>query len=169
MNKTLLALYGPQMESLRPRRAGQRPACLAPRIDSFRRDGVSHLAAEGRAFALVTGRGPAPANRPTLRILADHLAGPSATSRSLHDQPGPQANIADFYREMGDLFGVELQPPQPMGRNPGPPSSAGRKHIDGARSPGPILIVDEAQEIQPSVLSEATPCWRRQDWIPTSC
>jgi type II secretory pathway predicted ATPase ExeA len=64
----------------------------------------------------------------------------------------PQANIADFYREMGDLFGVELQP---HNRWAGTRVLRQRwqEHIDGALS-RPVLIVDEAQEIQPSVLSE---------------
>ena len=64
----------------------------------------------------------------------------------------PQANIADFYREMADLFGVELQP---HNRWAGTRVLRQRwqEHIDGALS-RPVLIVDEAQEIQPSVLSE---------------
>ena len=120
---------------------------VGPRIDSFRRR-VSHLAAEG-GFALVTGE-PGTGKSATLRILADHLAGQRDIKVCMISRP--QANIADFYREMGDLFGVELQP---HNRWAGTRVLRQRwqEHIDGALS-RPILIVDEAQEIQPSVLSE---------------
>jgi len=64
----------------------------------------------------------------------------------------PQANIADFYREMGELFGVELRPHNRWG---------GAKvlrqrwqgHIQTTLS-RPVLLVDEAQEMQSSVLAE---------------
>jgi general secretion pathway protein A len=64
----------------------------------------------------------------------------------------PQASIADFYRELGDLFSVELQPHNRW---------AGAKilrqrwqtHIESALS-RPVLIVDEAQEMAPAVLAE---------------
>ena len=64
----------------------------------------------------------------------------------------PQANIADFYREMGDLFGVELRPHNRWG---------GAKilrqrwqaHIQSTLS-RPVLLVDEAQEMQSAVLAE---------------
>ena len=64
----------------------------------------------------------------------------------------PQAGLSDFYREMGDLFGVQLAPHNRW---------AGFKvlrerwqtHIDAALS-RPVLIVDEAQEMLPAVLAE---------------
>ena len=64
----------------------------------------------------------------------------------------PQANIADFYREMGELFGVELRPHNRYG---------GAKilrqrwqaHIQSTLT-RPVLLVDEAQEMQPAVLAE---------------
>ena len=63
----------------------------------------------------------------------------------------PAGQLADFYREMGDLFGVELRPHNRW---------AGAKvlrqrwqtHIDASLS-RPMLIVDEAQELS-TVLSE---------------
>ena len=65
----------------------------------------------------------------------------------------PQANIADFYREMGELFGVELRPhiASPARKSC---DSAGRP-TSRAHCPGrPVLVVDEAQEMQSSVLAE---------------
>jgi type II secretory pathway predicted ATPase ExeA len=85
-----------------------------------------------------------------LRILAASLAAQRDVKLGVISRP--QANIADFYREMGDLFGVELQPHNRW---------AGAKvlrqrwqaYIDATLS-RPVLIVDEAQEIQPAVLAE---------------
>jgi type II secretory pathway predicted ATPase ExeA len=97
MNKTLLALYGLKWNPFAP----AVPASalhVGPRIDSFRRR-VSHLAAEG-GFALVTGE-PGTGKSATLRILADHLAGQRDIKVCMISRP--QANIADFYREMGPL------------------------------------------------------------------
>ena len=64
----------------------------------------------------------------------------------------PQSNLNDFYREMGDLFGVELRPHNRWGG-----FRALRErwlaHIDSTLV-RPVLLVDEAQEMQPTVLRE---------------
>ena len=57
----------------------------------------------------------------------------------------PQANLADFYREMGDLFGVELRPHNRWG-GAKVLRQRWQTHIDAALS-RPVLIVDEAQEM----------------------
>jgi general secretion pathway protein A len=64
----------------------------------------------------------------------------------------PQGSIADFYRELGHLFGVKLSPHNRY---------AGAKvlretwldHIESSTY-RPVLLVDEAQEMRPSVMSE---------------
>jgi general secretion pathway protein A len=85
-----------------------------------------------------------------LRILAASLATQRDVTVGVISRP--QANIADFYREMGELFGVEWRPHNRF---------AGAKilrqrwqaHIQGTLS-RPVLVVDEAQEMQSTVLAE---------------
>jgi type II secretory pathway predicted ATPase ExeA len=64
----------------------------------------------------------------------------------------PSSNLADFYREMGDLFGVELKPHNRWGG-----FKALRErwlaHLEGTLL-RPVLLIDEAQEMHPGVLSE---------------
>ena len=146
MNNKMLALYGLKWNPFAP----AVPAAalhVTTRLESFCWR-VQQLVGEG-GFALVTGA-PGAGKSAVLRILAASLA----TQRDMKVGviSRPQANIADFYREMGDLFGVELHPHNRWG---------GAKilrqrwqtHIDEALS-RPVLVIDEAQEMQPPVLAE---------------
>ena len=64
----------------------------------------------------------------------------------------PQSNLADFYREMGDIFAVPLRPHNRWGG-----FKALREvwfaHLETTRR-RPILLIDEAQEMSPAVLCE---------------
>ena len=146
MNHRLLALYGLKWNPFAPS-VPTEALHVGPRIDSFRRR-VRQLVAEG-GFALVTGA-PGAGKSATLRILAEHLAQQRDVTVGMITRP--QANIGDFYREMGDLFGIELQP---HNRWAGAKTLRQRwqAHIDGSLT-RPVLIVDEAQEVKPVVLSE---------------
>ncbi len=146
MNKTLLALYGLKWNPFSaqvPVEALQRTA----RIESFCWR-VEQLVGEG-GFAIVTGAAGV-GKSATLRVLAERLSGLRDVQVGVLSRP--QAGLADFYREMGELFGVELHP---HNRHGGAKVLRQRwqAHIDASLS-RPLLIIDESQEVMIPVLSE---------------
>jgi type II secretory pathway predicted ATPase ExeA len=146
VNKKMLALYGLKWNPFAPD-VPVEALHVSRRIETFCWR-VEQLVGEG-GFALVTGM-PGAGKSVTLRILAERLGNQRDARIGIVTRP--QAGLADFYREMGDLFGVELAPHNRW---------AGAKvlrdrwqtHIDAALS-RPVLIVDEAQEMPPAVLAE---------------
>ncbi len=100
-------------------------------------------------FALVSGVSGS-GKSATLRLLQSRLA--KAREVAVGVLSRPQASLADFYRELGDLFGVPLRP-----HNRWASAKALRdrwlQHIDTTLV-RPVLLVDEAQEMRPAVLSE---------------
>jgi len=100
-------------------------------------------------FALLVGD-PGLGKSSTLRILTERLdQHPEVEVRILESV---QCGLADFYRELGDLFAVPLRP-----HNRWNGFKALRErwqaHMDGCRT-RPVLLIDEAQLIKPAVLSE---------------
>src|SRR3984885_8251685 len=142
----MLALYGLKWNPFAPDGPVQ-ALQLTPRIDSFCCR-VQQLAGEG-GFALVTWA-PGLGKSVTLRVLSEPLAGLRDVQVGVLSRP--QAGMADFFREMGELFGVELHPHNRYG---GAKMLRARwqAHIDSSLF-RPVLIADEGKEMQFSVLNE---------------
>ncbi|NBW87944.1 MAG: ATP-binding protein, partial [Planctomycetia bacterium] len=100
-------------------------------------------------FALISGVSGS-GKSATLRLLQSRLANQREVTVGVLSRP--QAALADFYRELGDLFGVPLRP-----HNRWASAKALRErwlqHIDTSLV-RPVLLVDEAQEMHAAVLSE---------------
>ena len=64
----------------------------------------------------------------------------------------PQSKSADFYRELGDIFAVKLAPHNRWGGFKAL-RERWKTHVASSRI-RPVLLVDEAQEMSPEVLSE---------------
>ncbi len=146
MNKKLLSAYGLKWNPFAPD-VPVEALHVGPAIDSFCWR-VQQLAGEG-GFALVTGE-PGTGKSVALRILAERLGNQRDVRVGVLSRP--QAGLADFYRELGDLFGVELHP---HNRWAGARILRERwqTHIDSSLT-RPVLVVDEAQEMQSAVLGE---------------
>ena len=146
MNKKLLALYGLKFNPFAPDIPVE-ALQMTPRTESFCWC-VEQLVGEG-GFAVVTGA-PGVGKSVTLRMLAERLSGLLDVQVGVFSRP--QAGLADFYREMGELFGVELHP---HNRYNGAKLLRTRwqGHIDASLC-RPVLIADEGQEMQISLLNE---------------
>lgn len=147
MNKSLLSLYGLKWNPFSPELPTE-ALYTTQAIEHFCWRVEHHLVREG-GFALITGE-PGLGKSVSLRLLAERLARlPEVTVGAL---TRPQSNLADFYREMGEVFGVSLRP-----HNRWCGSRALRErwhaHIDSTLM-RPVLLIDEAQEMAPAVLSE---------------
>jgi len=147
MNKKLLALYGLKWNPFSVELPNE--ALLStPAIDNFCWR-VEHALVREGGFALITGD-PGTGKSVALRLLAERLG--QLRDLTVGAIAHPSSNLADFYREMGDLFGVELRPHNRWGG-----FKALRErwltHLETTLL-RPVLLIDEAQEMHPSVLNE---------------
>jgi type II secretory pathway predicted ATPase ExeA len=147
VSKKLHALYGLKWNPFTTELPTEALFCTK-KVESFCwRIEQGHVREGG--FALVTGE-PGSGKSVALRILASRLArlGEATVGALQH----PQSNISDFYREMGELFGVEFKP-----HNRWCSFKSLRErwllHIE-TTAMRPVLLVDEAQEMRSRVLSE---------------
>ena len=132
MNHKLLALYGLKFNPFSPELPVD--AIYVPsKIESFCWR-IEHAQIREGGFAMVHG---------------DPGSGKSIVLGAINH---PQSNLADFYRELGDVFGVPLRPSNRWG---GFKALRARwlAHMESTRCRA-VLLVDEAQEMTPQVLSE---------------
>ncbi|MBW6496397.1 MAG: ATP-binding protein [Burkholderiaceae bacterium] len=146
MNQKLLALYGLKWNPFSPD-IPLEALMLTPKLANFCWR-VENLVGQG-GFALVTGE-PGLGKSITLRLVVDKLRAQRELTVGILSRP--QATLQDFYRELGDLFQVQLSP---HNRWAGTRLLRERwlAHIEAALV-RPILVIDEAQEMQPSILNE---------------
>jgi len=109
---------------------------------------IENQVGEG-GFALVSGE-PGSGKSAALRILSDRLSAVQDVLVGVLSRP--QASLLDFYRELGYLFGVALNP-----HNRWNGAKALREKWQAqieASLYRPVLIIDEAQEMNTAVFSE---------------
>lgn len=147
MNRKLLQLFGLKFNPFSPELPLE-ALRLTPAVESFLWK-IEHTLAREGGFAVLVGEAGT-GKSVTLRLVAERLSNqPELTVGAVSR---PQANVADFYRELGDVFGVQLRPHNRW---------AGAKvlrerwqaHIETTLL-RPILLVDEAQEMISAVLNE---------------
>lgn len=109
---------------------------------------VEQLVQEG-GFALITGESGT-GKSVALRIVAERLATMRDVMVGVLERP--QSKSADFYRELGDIFAVKLSPSNRWGGFKAL-RERWKAHVSSSRIK-PVLLVDEAQEMAPAVLSE---------------
>jgi len=146
MNKKLLSLYSLKFNPFSPE-IPTTALWVAPPLESFCWR-LEQQVGEG-GFALAVGD-PGTGKSAALRLLAERLG--QLRDATVGVLTRPQAGLADFYRELGDLFQVPLSP-----HNRWASAKVLREkwhnHIETSLC-RPVLLIDEAQEMNPLVLCE---------------
>ncbi len=144
--RKLSALYGLKWNPFLPDIPVE-ALCKTPRIDHFTWR-VEDLVMHG-GFALVTGD-PGSGKSAVLRLLADRLGG--LRDVVVGELTRPQSRVTDFYRELGDLFGLAVSTSNRWGAYK-TVRAKWQAHIQQTLF-RPLLLIDEAQEMSPLLLSE---------------
>jgi general secretion pathway protein A len=145
-SKKLLAQWGLKWNPFSPELPGE--ALLAtPRIDHFAWR-IEQLVQEG-GFALITGESGT-GKSVSLRIVAGRLSTLRDVSVGVIQRP--QSRVPDFYRELGDIFSVKLASHNRWGGFRAL-RERWKTHVASSRIK-PVLLIDEAQEMNPDVLGE---------------
>ena len=144
--KRLLSLYGLKWDPFSP----DLPAEAIIKTTRFEQFAwrVETLTLEG-GFALISGDSGL-GKSVSLRALSSHLS--KIREITIGEFSCPQSGIADFYRELGYLFGIELRVSNRYGGYRAL-REKWKSHIESTLL-RPVLLIDEAQEMQSSVLSE---------------
>ncbi len=145
-DKQLLALFGLKWNPFQADLPVE-SLWMPPGMDSFVFR-VENLVMDG-GFALVCGE-PGLGKSKSLQLIAHRLRRLDNVAVGVMERP--QSSLSDFYREMGDIFGVNLSPANRYG---GFKSLRERwqKHSQDTLLK-PVLLVDEAQEMMTGCLNE---------------
>jgi type II secretory pathway predicted ATPase ExeA len=144
--KKLLSLWGLKWNPFSPEVPSE-GLLVTAKIESFAWR-VEQLVQEG-GFALISGESGT-GKSVALRIVAERLSTLRDVVVGVLERP--QSKNADFYRELGDIFSVKLSPSNRWGGFKAL-RERWRAHVASSRIK-PVLLVDEAQEMDPEVLSE---------------
>lgn len=145
-HKKLLSLYGLKWNPFSPD-LPEEALIRSKKFDQFAWR-IENLTLEG-GFGLITGDSGL-GKSVSLRVLANHLS--KIREITVGEFTRPQSGFADFYRELGVLFGIDLKVHNRFGgyrllRE------KWQSHIESTLL-RPVLLIDEAQEMMPTVLSE---------------
>jgi type II secretory pathway predicted ATPase ExeA len=146
MYPKMQTLYGLKFNPFRPDVPSE-ALYLTPAVDAFIRRSQSCIDEGG--FLLITGE-PGTGKSVVLRLLAERLSRRPEVLVSMLEHP--QSHTTDFYRELGDAFGVKLCSNNRWGSFKAL-RSRWSEHIT-ATLQRPVLIIDEAQESLTQVLCE---------------
>ena len=145
-SKKLLSLWGLKWNPFSPELPSE-ALWVTARIEHFVWR-VEQLVQEG-GFALIWGESGT-GKSVVLRIVAERLSTIRDVVVGVLERP--QSKSADFYRELGDIFSVKLKPSNRYGGFKAL-RERWKSHVSSSRIK-PVLLVDEAQEMDPEVLSE---------------
>jgi len=145
-DKKLRALYGLKYNPFLPDIPVE-ALWVSPEMDSFIFR-MENLVKTG-GFALICAE-PGLGKSKTLQLLDHRLE--SLGDVKVGVMQRPQSSVADFYREMGDLFGVNLSPANRYGGFKAL-RQRWRDHVKNTLYK-PVLLIDEAQEVLSACLNE---------------
>jgi type II secretory pathway predicted ATPase ExeA len=146
MNPRMKAIFGLKFHPFRPD-VPVEALHRTPRIIDFIARAADALVEGG--YVLVSGE-PGSGKSAVLRLLAHRLRGMRDVSVGTIQHP--QSRTMDFYRELADLFSLEVRP-----HNRWASFKVLRKRWSDHMAQTlqrPVLLIDEAQDTQPSVFTE---------------
>ena len=147
MNKSLLSVYGLKWNPFSPELPVE-ALHVSAQVENFCWRIEQQLIGDG-GFAMISGD-PGTGKSAVLRLLADRLE--KMRDISVGAITHPSGNIADFYRELGDLFNVALRPHNRWGGFKAL-RERWQAHMQSTTI-RPVLVIDEAQEMPANVLNE---------------
>ena len=147
MNKSLHALYGLKWNPFNPD-IPTASLYIPPPVENFIWRIENNHVQEG-GFALIVGE-PGTGKSCLLRLLSQKLN--QVQGLSVGTFVHPQSSIRDFYHELGDMFGVPIKAHNRW-HSFKSLRDKWQNHIEN-NCIKPVLLIDEAQEMQTSVMNE---------------